>query len=139
MHMPTMVGTDHVLKELKDQWSGTLVLIGQPAEEVLVGARAMIADGLFERFPLPDYMLALHVNSALESGQVGFSSGYAYANVDMGEIIVHGRGGHGAYPELTVDPVVMVGRLVLDLHSTISGGTRGTELFNLSIGSFMGE
>jgi len=138
MHMTTMVGTAHVLTELKEQWSGTLVFIGQPAEEVLVGARAMIADGLFERFPLPDYMLALHVNSALESGQVGFSSGYAYANVDMGEIIVHGRGGHGAYPELTVDPVVMAAKLVMDLHSTISRETPATEPVNISIGSIQG-
>src|SRR5690625_396294 len=138
MHMATMVGTARVLTELKDQWSGTLIFVGQPAEEILVGARAMIADGLFERFPEPDYMLALHVNSALESGHVGFSSGYAYANVDMGEIIVKGRGGHGAYPELTVDPVVMAAKLVIDLHSTINRETPATEPVNISIGSIQG-
>src|SRR5690625_1534275 len=138
MHMATMVGTARVLTELKDQWSGTLIFVGQPAEEILVGARAMIADGLFERLPEPDYMLALHVNSALESGHVGFSPGYAYANVDMGEIIVKGRGGHGAYPDLTVDPVVMAAKLVIDLHTTISRETAATEPVNISIGSIQG-
>lgn len=138
MHMTTMVGTARVLKQLKNQWSGTLVFIGQPAEELLSGARAMIRDGLFERFPVPDYMLALHVNSAMASGQVGFSSGYAYANVDMGEIIVKGRGGHGAYPDLTIDPVVIASKLVLDLQTLISREVSAIDPANISIGSIHG-
>ena len=138
MHMTTMVGTAKVLVQLRDQWSGTLVFIGQPAEELFLGARAMIGDGLFERFPQPDYMLALHVDSAMPSGQVGFSSGYAYANVDMGEIVVKGRGGHGAYPNYTVDPVVMASRIVLDLHTMISREISATDPANISIGFIRG-
>lgn len=138
MHMAIMVGTAKVLTRQKDHWQGTLVFIGQPAEEILSGARAMIADGLFERFPEPDYMLALHVNSAMESGQVGFSSGYAYANVDMGRIVVRGRGGHGAYPNLTIDPVVIASKLVLDLQTVISREISALDLANISIGSIRG-
>jgi amidohydrolase len=138
MHMAAMVGTAKVLSELKEQWSGTLVFIGQPAEELFLGARAMIEDGLFDRFPRPDYMLALHVDSAMPSGQVGFSTGYAYANVDMGEIIVRGRGGHGAYPNYTVDPVVMASRIVLDLHTMISREISAIDPANISIGSIRG-
>lgn len=138
LHMAVMVGTAKVLTELKGRWQGTLVFIGQPAEELLSGARAMIADGLFERFPVPDYMLALHVNSAMPSGQVGFSSGYAYANVDMGEIIVRGRGGHGAYPDLTIDPIVLASKLVLGLQTLISREVSALEPANLSIGSIQG-
>lgn len=138
MHMAIMVGTARVLTGLKDRWQGTLVFIGQPAEELLSGARAMIADGLFERFPDPDYMLALHVNSAMESGQVGFSSGYAYANVDMGRIVVRGRGGHGAYPNLTIDPVVIASKLVLDLQTLISREMSALDLANISVGSIRG-
>lgn len=138
MHMTVMVGTAKVLADLKDRWQGTLVFIGQPAEELLSGARAMIADGLFERFPLPDYMLALHVNSAMASGEVGFSTGYAYANVDMGRIVVRGRGGHGAYPNLTIDPVVLASNIVLDLQTLISRETSALDLANISIGSIHG-
>ncbi|MCC5907155.1 MAG: amidohydrolase [Balneolaceae bacterium] len=138
LHMAAMVGTANVMLQKKDQWNGTLVFIGQPAEELFLGARAMIRDGLFERFPLPDYMLALHVDSAMPSGQVGFSSGYAYANVDMGEIVVRGRGGHGAYPNYTVDPVVMASRIVLDLHTMISREISATDPANISIGSIRG-
>jgi len=138
MHMTVMVGTAKVLAELKDQWRGTLVFIGQPAEELLSGARAMIEDGLFERFPIPDYMLALHVNSAMESGKVGFSSGFAYANVDLGEIIVRGRGGHGAYPDLSVDPIVIASKIVLDLQTLISREVSALDPVSLSIGSIRG-
>lgn len=138
MHMTVMVGTARALKEMKDQWQGTLIFIGQPAEELFTGARAMIADGLFERYPEPDYMLALHVGSSRAAGKVGMASGYAYANVDMGKIVVKGRGGHGAYPNLTVDPVVIASKLVLDLQTLISREIAATDLANISIGSIRG-
>ncbi|SHG40928.1 hippurate hydrolase [Fodinibius roseus] len=138
MHMAVMAGTAGVLTEMKDQWQGTLIFIGQPAEELFSGARAMIGDGLFERFPEPDYMLALHVGSSRAAGKVGMASGYAYANVDMGEIIVKGRGGHGAYPNLTVDPVVIASKLVLDLQTLISREIAATDMANISIGSIRG-
>lgn len=138
MHMSVMVGTARVFANLKDQWEGTLVLIGQPAEEKLMGARAMIEDGLFARFPLPDYILGLHVNSAQASGEVGYSPGYAYANVDVGRIVVKGRGGHGAYPDLTVDPVVLASRLVLDLQTIISREISALDPANITVGSIHG-
>lgn len=138
MHMSVMVGVARVFTNLKDKWEGTLVLIGQPAEEKLAGASAMIEDGLFERFPLPDYMLALHVNSAQASGEVGYSPGYAYANVDIGRIVVKGRGGHGAYPDLAIDPVVIASRLVLSLQTIISREISALDPANLTVGSIHG-
>lgn len=138
MHMSIMTGVARVFINLRDDWEGTLVLIGQPAEEKLAGASAMIEDGLFERFPLPDYMLALHVNSAQASGEVGYSPGYAYANVDIGRIVVKGRGGHGAYPDLTVDPVVMASRLVLGLQTIVSREISALDPANITVGSIHG-
>ena len=120
MHMTAMIGTANTLTELKDSWSGTLILIAQPAEEIGAGSKAMINDGLFERFPRPDYAFALHVNSALESGKAGITPGYAYASVDEIQVLIKGRGGHGAYPDLTVDPVVMASKLVLNLQTIIT-------------------
>jgi amidohydrolase len=135
LHMTTMIGTAAVLTRLHENWSGTLIMIAQPAEEIGTGAQAMIDDGLFERFPRPDFALALHVNSALESGKVGIVPGYVYASVDEIRITVKGRGGHGAYPDLTVDPVVMASKLVLDLQTIISREISTFEPAVLSVGS----
>lgn len=135
MHMTTMVATLDLLVSVKDQWSGTVIAVGQPAEETLQGARAMIADGLFERFPKPDYMLALHMDSELPAGEVGMKYGYFYANIDTGVITVHGRGGHGAYPNRAIDPVLTASRLVTDLHTIVSREVAATEFVTLSVGS----
>lgn len=135
MHMTTMVATVDILASQMDHWSGTLVAIGQPAEETLQGARAMIADGLFDRFPEPDYMLALHMDSELPAGEVGMKHGYFYANIDTGVITIHGRGGHGAYPNRTIDPVLTAARLATDLHTIVSREVAATEFATLSIGS----
>ncbi|HEV8604517.1 MAG TPA: M20/M25/M40 family metallo-hydrolase, partial [Tepidisphaeraceae bacterium] len=94
VHITTMIGVARTMAELKGKWKGTLVLIGQPAEEVGKGAKAMIADGLFKRFPRPDYGLALHVDAELEVGMVGYISGYAMANVDSIDVLIRGVGGH---------------------------------------------
>jgi amidohydrolase len=138
MHMAVMVGTARSLIRLRGQWEGTLVFIAQPAEEGGIGARRMIEDGLFERFPRPDYALALHVNSAMESGKAGIVSGYAYSNVDNLTISVKGRGGHGAYPDLTVDPIMIASRLVLDLQTIISREISAMDPAVLSVGAFRG-
>ncbi len=138
MHMTVMVGTARALTELSDRWNGTVVFIAQPAEETGTGAKDMINDGLFERFPRPDYALALHVNSSLASGKTGVISGYAYASVDNITIQVKGRGGHGAHPELTVDPIIMASKLVLDLQTIISRETSALESAVLSVGSIRG-
>ena len=96
IHMSVFVGTARRLVEMRDQWRGTLVMIGQPAEERGGGARAMLADGLYERFPKPDYNLALHDAASAPAGTIGYTPGYALANVDSVDIVVHGIGGHGA-------------------------------------------
>lgn len=138
IHMSVLVGTAKIFKNLQDKWQGTLVLIGQPSEENFTGAGAMIEDGLFERFPLPDYILGLHVNSAQSAGEVGYSPGYAYANVDMGRIVVKGRGGHGAYPDLTIDPVVLASQLVMSLQTIITREISALDPANITIGSIHG-
>jgi len=120
VHMTNWVGTARALVAQREDWSGTLVMIAQPAEELGLGAQAMIADGLFERFPVPDYNLALHVASNMPAGQVAYASGYALANVDSVDIRVKGVGGHGAYPHTTRDPILVAAHIVTGLQSLVS-------------------
>lgn len=117
LHMAVWAGVAKVLQQMKSQWKGTLVLIAQPAEEQGAGAKAMIDDGLYTRFPRPDYGLALHVNAVLPTGKLGYTSGHALANVDNISIKVKGQGGHGAAPEKTIDPIIMASKIVLGLQS----------------------
>ncbi|WP_245706009.1 M20 family metallopeptidase [Catalinimonas alkaloidigena] len=138
LHMTVAVGTARALSSQRNQWKGTLVMIGQPAEERSGGANAMLDDGLFTRFPQPDYALALHASPTLEAGKVGYVSGYALANVDMVDITVHGRGGHGAYPHTTLDPVVLSARLILDLQTIVSREISPLEPAVLTVGSIHG-
>jgi amidohydrolase len=119
IHVSGLIGTARTLMALKNHWSGTLVLIGQPAEEIGAGALAMLQDGLYERFPHPDYVLALHVGEA-EAGTVGYVSGPSYANVDSLDITIRGVGGHGARPHSTRDPVVLASQIVLALQTIVS-------------------
>ena len=119
-HMTTMVGTARQMMDHRDEWSGTLVMIGQPAEEIGLGAGMMIEDGLFERFPMPDYNVSFHTFSGYPAGEIAFVPGYAMANVDSVDIIVHGRGGHGAYPHATKDPVYLSAQIVIALQGLIS-------------------
>ncbi|WP_437227905.1 amidohydrolase [Planctomicrobium sp. SH661] len=120
LHMAMLVGAARYLASHRDQWHGTLLLIGQPAEEKGLGAKAMLADGLFTRFPKPDVGLAIHVASELATGTVGYCPGPAMANSDSIDITMHGRGGHGSTPELTIDPIVQAAELVLALQTIIS-------------------
>lgn len=138
IHMTVWTGTAQVLSQLKNSWKGTLVFIGQPAEERSGGAKAMLAEGLFTKFPRPDYGLALHVNPALAAGKVGYCPGYAMANVDMADIIVKGRGGHGAIPQSTIDPVVLSSRIVLDLQTIVSREISPLEPAVVTVGSIHG-
>ncbi len=138
LHMACLVGTARVLAQLKGWWRGTLVLIGQPAEEQGGGARAMLADGLFQRFPRPDWCLALHDNAELPAGTVGYTPGYAHANVDSVDLIVHGVGGHGAYPHQTRDPVVLAAQIVLALQTIVSREVRPGEPAVVTVGSIHG-
>ncbi|HSH95849.1 MAG TPA: amidohydrolase [Roseimicrobium sp.] len=138
IHMTSLIGTARVLKALKDRWSGTLVLIGQPAEERGGGAKAMLADKLFERFPKPDYCLALHVTGELPAGMVAYVEGYAMANVDSVDITVRGVGGHGAYPHLAKDPVVLASQIVLALQTVVSRETAPNDPAVVTVGSIHG-
>lgn len=138
IHMTVWVGTARALAARKKEWKGTLVFIGQPAEERSGGAKAMLADGLFEKFPKPDYALALHVSSAMPAGEVGMCAQYAMANVDMVDITVFGEGGHGAYPHTTKDPVVLAARLILDFQTIISREISPLDPAVLTVGSIHG-
>jgi len=138
IHMTCLVGVARVLKELKAHWQGTLVLIGQPAEERGGGAQRMIADGLFTRFPKPDYCIALHDDSSLVGGAIGYTEGFAMANVDSVDITVRGVGGHGAYPHAAKDPVVLAAEIVLALQTIVSREIAPGEPAVVTVGSIHG-
>jgi amidohydrolase len=138
VHMTAWVGTARVLTNLKDRWKGTLVFIAQPAEEKGGGARAMLKDGLFMRFPKPEYCLALHVNSELPSGVIGYREGPTSANVDSVDILVKGVGGHGAQPHTTKDPIVLAAQLVVALQTIDSRETHPLDPVVVTVGSIHG-
>jgi hippurate hydrolase len=138
MHMTCWVGTARVLAAMKDRWKGTLVFIGQPAEEIGTGAREMLKDGLFKRFPKPDYCLALHCDALGPHGAVAYTEGLALANVDSVDITVKGKGGHGASPHMTIDPVVLAARIILDLQTLVSRETSPTDPAVVTVGSIHG-
>jgi amidohydrolase len=137
-HMASWIGTLRNLAAMKAQWKGTLVMIAQPAEERGMGARMMLEDGLFTRFPKPQFALAFHDSASLPAGQIGVTSGYALANVDSVDIIVKGVGGHGAYPHTTRDPVVLAARIVTALQTLVSREVDPLESAVVTVGSIHG-
>ncbi len=138
VHMTVLIGTAEKLVAQKANWSGTLVLVLQPAEEIGAGARLMLKEGLFKRFPRPDYNIALHDNASLAAGKVGIVSGYALANVDSVDITVRGIGGHGAYPHTTKDPIVLASQLVMAMQTIVSRETSPLDSAVLTVGSIHG-
>jgi amidohydrolase len=120
VHTANLVGTARLLADLRERWRGTIVVVAQPAEELGLGARSMLGEGLLERFPRPDFALALHVSNELPAGSVGYTEGWAAANVDSVDVRLHGRGGHGARPHQAVDPVVVAAHLVTALQTLVS-------------------
>jgi len=138
IHMTTFLGTAQELVANKDLWSGTLVMILQPAEEISHGAKDMLKAGLFTKFPRPDYNLALHANSAMPAGMVGVTSGYALANVDSVDITVRGIGGHGAYPQTTKDPIVLASQIVVALQTIVSREVAAQDSAVVTVGSIHG-
>lgn len=138
VHMTNLVGVARYLGEHRDRWSGTLVFLFQPAEELGAGAESMLADGLFSRFPRPDFAVALHVSSDAPVGQLGYRPGSAMANVDSVDILVKGRGGHGASPETTIDPIAIAARLVLDLQTIVSREVKPIHPAVVTVGSIHG-
>lgn len=135
-HMTGWVGTARQLVARKADWSGTLVMILQPAEELGTGAKAMLDDGLYSRFPKPDYALAFHDAAGAPAGFIGYSAGYALANVDSVDIEVHGIGGHGAYPHTTKDPIVIAARIVGSLQTLVSREIDPLDSAVVTVGSF---
>ncbi len=138
VNMTCLVGTARLLAGIKDRWQGTLLLIGQPAEETGKGARRMLEDGLFRRFPKPDFALALHCDAHYPHGHVNYRVGQLQANVDTIDILVRGKGGHGAAPHSTIDPIVLAARIVLDLQTIASRETNPTHPVVVTVGSIHG-
>src|SRR6478672_2765640 len=138
IHMSTFIGTARALAKLKDKWHGTLILIGQPAEEALGGARALLKDGLYTRWPKPNYILGLHDDAEIATGQIGVTEGYCYANVDSVDVTVKGVGGHGAYPHKTKDPVVLAAEMITAWQTIASRENNPIDPIVVTVGSIHG-
>ncbi len=138
IHMAAWIGTARIMAADRAQWRGTLVLVGQPAEELISGAKAMIADGLLTRFPRPSFAIAVHDDARLPAGIVGYHAGPILTNADALNIRIFGRGGHGARPEATVDPIVIAARTVLALQTIVSRETSPFDPAVITVGSIHG-
>ncbi len=137
-HMTSLVGAARQMAARKDQWSGTLMLIGQPAEERISGARDMLEDGLYKRFAKPDYALAFHVSAQTPTGRIRVPTGIAYSSSDSVDIIVHGIGAHGASPHKGVDPVLVASQIVVSLQSIVSRTIAPQEAGVITVGAIHG-
>jgi hippurate hydrolase len=138
MHMTCWTGTARVLVALKKHWHGTLVFIGQPAEEIGAGAKAMLEAGLLTKFPRPDFALALHCDGRYPVGHVNYREGQLQANVDSVDILVKGKGGHGSAPHTTIDPIVLSARIILDLQTIVSRENNPLDPCVVTVGSIHG-
>jgi len=138
VHMTSWIGAATLLSRAKDRWRGTLMMVGQPAEEKGGGAAKMLADGLFTRFPKPDFAFAIHDSAQAPAGTVQSISGFALANVDSVDVTIYGRGGHGAYPHTTIDPVVIAARTVLALQTIVGRENNPLDPAVVTVGSIHG-
>jgi len=138
VHITALIGTARQMAERRDLWSGTLVLIGQPAEERISGARAMLEDGLYERFPKPEYALAFHVSASMESGKIQIPLDVVASSSDSVDIIVHGIGAHGASPQKGIDPVLVAAQIVVTLQSVVSRSISPLESGVITVGAIHG-
>jgi hippurate hydrolase len=136
LHMTIFLGTAKMLAESRNQWSGTAVMIGQPAEEIVAGASAMLRAGLFTKFPRPDYVLALHDSPEYPVGQVQLTEGVTHAGADSVDITIRGYGGHGARPYMTKDPIVIASELVVFLQTIVSREMNPLDPTVVTVGSF---
>jgi amidohydrolase len=134
LHMAAILGTAEIMAHSKDTWHGTLMLIGQPAEETIGGAKAMLADGLFTRFPRPDVAVALHVGNTLPAGMVGITPGVYNTNADSLRITIYGKGGHGSAPHTAIDPIVIAARTILALQTITSREVKPGEMAVVTVG-----
>lgn len=138
VHITNLIGTATMLARLKDQWHGTLVLIGQPAEETIDGAKAMLADGLYTKIPKPDYIVAMHDSADLEAGKISYTPGFSMANSTTVEITIRGLGGHGSKPEATKDPVVVAAEVIVALQTIVSREMSPLDPAVVTVGSIHG-
>jgi hippurate hydrolase len=136
--MSVWAGTIHTLVALKNEWQGTLLAIAQQAEELSGGAGVALESGLFKKFPVPDNALAFHVNPEIEAGKIGLAGGPVFAGVKTAAITVFGEGGHGAYPEKCIDPIVIASRIVLDLQTIVSRENNPLDPIVITVGSIHG-
>ncbi|MBC8165958.1 MAG: amidohydrolase, partial [Bryobacteraceae bacterium] len=138
IHVTNLIGVARLLAARKEQWKGTLLLIGQPAEERGAGSQSLLAAGLYEKFPRPDFAVALHDNADIPAGKIGYRSGQAYANVTSVDLTVRGRGGHGARPQKTKDPVVLAAQIILSLQTIVSREIGPLDPAVVTVGSIHG-
>ena len=138
IHMTSMLGTAKVLAERKGEWHGTLIILGQPAEETIDGARAVLRDGLYSKVPQPDFVVALHDSADIETGKVGYVPGYAMASATGIDIKIRGLGGHGSKPEATKDPIVLAAQVVMALQTIISRENSPLDPAVVTVGSIHG-
>jgi hippurate hydrolase len=138
LHMTGWYGAAKIMARRRSTWHGTLMLIGQPAEEVFSGAASMLADGLFTRFPKPDFAISMHDEPSLPSGKVGFHPGLFRASMDSVDVTMYGRGGHGGKPQTTVDPIVLSARAILGIQTIVSRETDPLSPAVVTIGAIHG-
>jgi len=138
IHVTSLIGTAKLLAAMKEQWHGTLVLIGQPSEETIDGARAMLVDGLYSRIPKPDYALALHDSSELQTGKISYTPGYALASSTAVEVTIRGRGAHGSRPEVSKDPIVLAAEFVMAIQTIVSRENSPFDPAVVTVGSIHG-
>lgn len=138
VHMTSLIGAARQMASRKDEWKGTLVLVGQPAEELISGARTMLEDGLYTKFPKPDYALAFHVDSGVPTGHIQLSLAEVSSSSDSVDIIVHGVGAHGASPQKGIDPILIASQIVVSLQSIVSRSIAPFEHGVITVGSFHG-
>ena len=134
IHMSSLIGAATIMAHSKDTWHGTLMLVGQPAEETISGAKKMIEEGFMTRFPKPDVAVALHVGNWLPAGKVGTGSGYQSSNADSLRITIYGKGGHGSMPNSTIDPIVIAARTVVSLQTIVSREVKPGEVAVVTVG-----
>jgi amidohydrolase len=137
-HMSAFVGVARSLAKLKDQWKGTIIFVGQPAEEAGSGARALLNDGLYTRFPKPEFALGFHDSAQIQTGHIGVTEGYTYANVDSVDVTVRGIGGHGAYPHKTKDPIVLSAEMINAWQTIVSRENNPIDPIVVTVGSIHG-
>ena len=138
VHIAAFIGTARALAKLKDQWQGTIVFVGQPAEEAGNGARALLKAGLYERFGKPNFALGFHDKADVQTGHIGVTEGYTTANVDSVDVTVRGVGGHGAYPQTTKDPIVLAAEMINMWQTIASRENSPVDPIVITVGSIHG-